>query len=132
MERSTKILWMLLAVCLCIDFILSIMTWNEIRSSVGWVKHIPQKTNFKLRHIVQYGPQTILLASALGRTFGFSVLKRTTIAIITITLIGVLSEIIQIFIPQRIFSFMDMFWDFVGASVGALIYLAYLKISKKL
>jgi len=119
-----NLIWILLLVLVILDILLATWTWQEVRESIGWVKNIPQKTDFKLRHIIQYSPQAFLLALGLER-FKFSLPKRTLLAILGITLIGISTEIIQSFIPTRIPALMDVFWNCFAATIGAFVYYGY-------
>ena len=116
-----NLLWILFIACIILDILLATWTWQEVRDSIGWVKNIPQKTDFKLRHIVQYSPQAFLLGLCLER-FKFSLGKRAILAIIGVTLIGISTEVIQAFTPSRIPALMDIFWNFTAATIGAFTY----------
>jgi hypothetical protein len=131
MNYKTKALWLFFIILIYIDLKLAFASWDDIRNSVGWVKIIPQKTEFKLRHIVQYTPQTIWLCLCMKNTFKISNRYISLIAIVFISSIGALTEVIQLYRPQRIFSYLDMFWNFFAACLGVLIYNTYLQFFKK-
>jgi VanZ family protein len=59
----------------------------------------------------------------LKRTFSYSNFKSAIISVAIITSVGVISEIIQIFIPSRIPAVLDVFWNFFGALFGAVLFL---------
>ena len=126
-----RILWTLFFICLVVDIILATFTWQEVRDIIGWVKNIPQKTDFKLRHFIQYSPQAVLLGFCLEQ-FKFNLNKRALLSIIIITSIGCLTEFIQIFIPSRIPALMDVFWNFSAAVFGSFIYYMIKKIYPRL
>ena len=130
-KKNLIILWAPVLVFTILNVYLSVMTWEDVRSTIGWVKNIPQKTNFKLRHIVQYGPQTFYLAWLCVRTFSLSHKVALFIGIAYVVIMGALGEVIQSFTPSRIPSFYDVMWNLVGGLVGAAIYLLVLQISKQ-
>ena len=100
---------------------LSLLTWTEVRSTLGWVKEIPQNTQFKLRHIVQYTPASMLLSYYCRRFLNLE-WQRTFVMVMTYSIvIGTLSEVIQIFVPSRIPSFLDVFWNLVAGVLGFAI-----------
>lgn len=121
-----KYLWFLFALAVIGDIVLATWTWQDVRSMIGWVKHIPQQTEFKLRHIVQYTPQAILLGFCLEQ-FSMSLMKRSIIVVLGITAIGILTEVIQYFIPTRIPAIMDVFWNFSAALLGGVLYFLFRK-----
>ena len=116
-----NIYWFALIAFICIDVYLSVITWGEIRSSIGWVKNVPQTTSFKLRHIIQYAPQSFILAKAL-EDFYPGLIKRSFLSVITFTVIGAATELIQYFTPSRIGSLYDVGWNLIGATLGAGFY----------
>ncbi|MAZ49202.1 MAG: hypothetical protein CME65_11610 [Halobacteriovoraceae bacterium] len=97
------------------------MSWSEIRETVGWVKNVPQTTSFKLRHIIQYAPQSFILAKALEDLYPRTI-RRSVISIIFYTSIGAITELIQYFTPTRIDSLYDVGWNFIGATLGVALY----------
>ncbi len=108
------------------DLFLSCMSWQEIRNTIGWVKYIPQKTDFKLRHIVQFSPQCFYIALLLHKKFNMR-WPKYPLSIVCITFVGIISEVTQLFISSRIFAFGDIFWNFVAAIIGAILLYLYLK-----
>ena len=104
-------LWLILIIFIFTNIYLAVMSWQDIRDSIGWVKNIPQKTEFKIRHIVQFSPQAFFFSFTFERTFNLSAKKSAIIAIIILALTGIISETIQYFTPSRIASLMDVFWN---------------------
>lgn len=110
------------------DIVLATYTWQEVRESIGWVKNIPQKTSFKLRHIIQYAPQALLFGYFLEH-FSYTLKKRFFLIITYIGAIGIVTEFIQALTPTRIPSVLDVFWNTLAGVTGAYIY--YLLRRKK-
>ena len=105
------------------NFYLSSLTWSGVRQKVGWVKNIPQKESFKVRHIVQYGPLSFSISYGLSRAFlSMSRGKVFLLSVFLGTLDGAFEEIHQKFVPSRIPDLIDVFWDFLGALTGALFF----------
>ncbi len=119
-----KFVWWIPTLCFFVaNFYLSSLSWQDVRNKVGWIKEIPQKQNFKLRHILQYGPPTVTTAVALSKTVpGLPHLKVCLVAVAIVTADGAFEEIHQSFVPSRIPAAKDMVWNLIGALVGALAY----------
>ena len=83
-----------------------------------WLKKIPQKTTFKTRHVLQYGGMASFIYLFLRSLVPWSLCKISTLAVSMATLIGALSEWIQSFVPGRIPSLYDAWFDFLGAVIG--------------
>ncbi len=120
------ILRAILLICIISDFLLATWTWQEVRELVGWVRHIPQHSDIKIRHIVQYAPQVFLFCLCFESRFD-RLFHRILIGIMTILSVGILSEVIQLFIPSRIFSFLDIFWNLIGCLLGGGLYYLFKK-----
>ena len=123
-------LWFLLFLCVLGDIVLATWSWVEVRETIGWVKNIPQSTGFKLRHVFQYSPQSFLCAFCLEQ-FNLNLKRRVLLSILTITMIGILTEIIQMFIPSRIPALLDVMWNFIAAIIGATFYLCLIKYKSR-
>ena len=123
--NTRLLLWIIFLLCIALDISLAFASWDDIRGTIGWVKHVPQKTSFKLRHIVQYSPQAYLLMMCLKKSCNFNLKTRSILTIILISCIGGVTEVIQLYRPQRIFSLMDMFWNFIAACLGVIAYLCW-------
>ncbi len=109
---------------------LSTLTWGETREVVGWVKHIPQKTDFKFRHIVQFAPLGIFAYIALYKTTELSRRKRYLLSFVYVSMVALLSELIQYFIPTRIAALTDAIWSVTGGVIGLALIWIYSKIIK--
>lgn len=125
-----KLGWILFIVFIIIDIVLATWTWHDVRESIGWVKNIPQKTDFKLRHIVQYSPQSFLLLWLI-RPKVTSIYRAALYSTLFITGIGILTEVIQAFIPTRIPAMMDVFWNFIAAVIGVILFMVTEKVRAK-
>jgi len=97
-------------------------TWNEIRQDFGWMRLIPQAGGFKLRHFVEFGSLSFFSAIALSRTFRLSATKLTILAIGLSALNGLLSELIQLNIPQRIPAIEDFFLNVIASFFGVFTF----------
>ncbi len=124
-------LWFIVALLIITNLYLAVMSWQEIRDSIGWVKNIPQKTDFKLRHFVQFSPQAFFLSFTLETTFNLSSKKSALIATLVLTFTGITSETIQYFAPTRIASLTDVSWNFLASVLGACIYIIFRKTINK-
>ncbi|MFA5094187.1 MAG: VanZ family protein [Candidatus Omnitrophota bacterium] len=76
----------------------------------------------KLLHAVEFGALCFLLIRALKGSFtGLSGFRLLAFAVILTTIYGATDEIHQLFVPGRVSSFIDLFFDFLGAlAVGFL------------
>ncbi len=116
-------LWWLIPISLIgFNFWLSGLSWEEIREGLSWVRNIPQSTNFKLRHILQYGPLAALTAHACRRTTRLSLNQCLIVGLIVSSLSGAFEELHQSFIPGRIAAVKDIGFNVVGAAVGVVLY----------
>lgn len=78
----------------------------------------------KLLHAVEYGALCFLLIRALKGSRAYPLTSRAGLiiaAVVLTTLYGATDEIHQLFVPGRIASFLDLFFDFLGAAVVGLI-----------
>ncbi len=106
-----------------VNFYLSSLTWSEVRQNVGWVRNIPQRESFKVRHIAQYGPLAFSISYGLSRAFvSMSKKKVFVLSVLFGTMDGAFEELHQKFVPTRIPAWIDVFWDFLGALTGALCF----------
>jgi len=87
------------------------------------VHHVPIWYHIKLVHLIEYG----FLCFLFLRT-GMSVF----LAILFTTLYGVTDEIHQMFVPNRTAQIIDVFTNFLGASIVCLIYQTFVPSKKKL
>jgi VanZ family protein len=64
-----------------------------------------------------------------GRKFGFELFKKYSFPLffISVFLVGLLSEIIQIWVPYRTFSLMDMMSNLVGIGLGYVVTIVFLR-----
>jgi VanZ family protein len=113
--------WIFLILFTVIDIYLAAVPWQEIRDTIGWVKNIPQSTNFKLRHIVQYTPQVLVLAYFSQSLFK-NRLRVVCYNVLIVTVLGILTEVVQYFTPSRIPSLLDIFWNTFAAVLGGVIF----------
>ncbi len=122
--------WWFFALFVILDFYYAFASWEDIRKSIGWIKHIPQKTDFKIRHIVQFSPQAIWLYWIFFVRQNRSLKVSFILSFLIISLIGALSEAIQILSPTRIPTFQDVFWNVVAALIGSSFSYLYFRYKK--
>jgi len=114
------------------NFYLSSLTWSEVRGNVGWVRNVPQRESFKVRHIVQYAPLSFSISYGFSRAF--SSMSKSKVFILSVflgTLDGAFEEVHQKFVPTRIPALIDIFWDFLGVLTGALLFQLLSRINQK-
>jgi VanZ family protein len=104
------------------NFYASSLTWKEVRARMPFVKTIPQQTDFKLRHVIQYGPQAVAALLALERTAVLGPWEYYVGAVALVTADGGFEEAHQFFVPTRICSLWDVLWDTLGGLTGLLLY----------
>ena len=99
---------------------------------MGWVRNVPQRESLKVRHIVQYAPLSFSISYGFSRFF-ISMNKKKIFALSVFlgTLDGAFEEIHQKFVPTRIPALIDVFWDFLGALTGALLFQLVSRINKQ-
>ena len=110
-----------------INLYLAFNSWDQIRDNFGWVRMVPQSDEFKLRHFVQFTPLTVFALLAIQTAFKFSGHRLYLWGFAAGGFCGFLSEVIQIFIPQRIVSPLDFISNFIAALAGLPIYYALRK-----
>ena len=77
----------------------------------------------KLYHVAEYTILGYLICRALDKGFSWKKYRLLMFGIIFATVYGITDEIHQLYVLGRSFSYWDMFADFIGASIGTLIYL---------
>jgi VanZ family protein len=91
----------------------------------------------------EYRPHTIILPSVLEHVVAYTVAafllgsaydgRLSPIGLVLIlTIYGALMELCQLWIPGRNGHFVDIFADFAGASIGAVIASALLRLNRQL
>jgi len=115
------IYWLPLYFFIFVNLFYSICSWEEIRDHIGWVSVIPQKTNFKLRHLFQYVPQGFYVSTLVFLILKKSHKKAILCGISFVLLQGALSEFLQNFTSSRIPSFIDIGWDLLAGILGSVL-----------
>lgn len=103
----------------------SFWTWEEAREHIGWVKNIPQKTNFKTRHLIKYSLLSLLTIFSFTVSFKYSLKKSLLLSFVVSNFLGIFTEVIQYFTPTRIASHMDVFFNLMGTLIGLSFFLVY-------
>jgi len=129
--RPSRLHWLPVGAAVALNFYLSELSWEEVRTSMGWVKEIPQTTNFKFRHIVQYLPQALLWINALRHNTRLEARSVALVALIAVTITGGLAEVHQAFVPSRIAAATDVLWNFIGGLMGVGLYMIFIKVSNR-
>ncbi len=81
----------------------------------------------KLGHFLAYGLLNWLVLWALHKNFRFSI-RFAILSIIFTTIYGVAMEYIQwAFFPDRFFEYWDMLANFLGATIGYLVFIHFTK-----
>lgn len=129
--KSRTLATMLIVAMIVMDFILALSSWETIRTLTPWVKTIPQVTEFKLRHIIQFAPQGFFLCGfcffSHKTPLKLSLLK----SFIVISFVGCISELLQILTESRIPSPIDCLWNVFGTFLGCLcFYVAFKKMGQ--
>ncbi|MCB0362720.1 MAG: VanZ family protein, partial [Bdellovibrionales bacterium] len=119
MRRQTVQIILILFVA---NVALSLSSCHSLRSSLPWIKNIRQSSEIKVRHFVQFSPQTYIVARTLLPVTSLGPLSITTISFGSVSLFGVLSEFLQSFSPSRIASKMDVFWDLLASLFGLIVF----------
>lgn len=82
-----------------------------------------------IEHAIEYSMLGILLSFGFRRNFD---LKYILILVLIVgSLYGISDEIHQSFVPERVFSFVDMTADAFGSFVGCLIYILFVRFRGK-
>ena len=113
-----------------LNLYLSCLSWQEIRDQFFYVKIIPQSTGFKLRHIVQFAPLSLFSCFAFIKTTQLKLKKIYLYSFLIVFIEATLSEILQIFAPNRISAMMDILWSVLGGLIGLFISYFVLKIQR--
>ncbi|MBI5874232.1 MAG: VanZ family protein [Candidatus Omnitrophica bacterium] len=77
----------------------------------------------KVFHYLEYFPFGLLLTRAFSRTLIHLSLRSLLLIVFVVLLYALSDEIHQLFVPDRFFSFLDMFVDVLGGVSGGFIYL---------
>jgi len=83
------------------------------------VHHVPMWHRIKLVHLIEYGFLCFLFLRALNDQ---PIRKQIFLAIMFTTLYGITDEIHQMFVPNRTAQVIDIFTNFLGASVVSFIF----------
>lgn len=82
-------------------------------------------------HLIEYGVVAVLIHEALGerKARGRRVPAPAVLAILATTLVGTLDELIQLFLPSRVFDPIDILFNFLAATmtVATLMILAWVR-----
>ncbi|MBI4064139.1 MAG: VanZ family protein [Elusimicrobia bacterium] len=111
-------LWGILGLSYALDLYLGGLNQRQLR----WARVVPSQDNFKLRHLVQYGPQAALAATALRVSYSFAPARAAVAAAFLTGSVGSLSEYRQKFVPTRFFLWSDVLWSFIGSCFGSVLY----------
>lgn len=89
--------------------------------------YYPEHPDFlnNLVHFMEFGLLGLLLARALNNGF---TLTRMSIFLLTTaicTMFGLLDEVHQFLVPERMFDLMDLVFDSLGAAVGSGVFIFY-------
>jgi VanZ family protein len=79
-------------------------------------------------HLIEYSILSFLILSVLK--LNFAGIKLYSLTILIIFFVGVLDEVLQLFIPTRIFDFNDIFGNTFGGYLGIAIFWVILKYNK--
>lgn len=124
--------WLAVILAILLNYSLSALSWEEIRIHLGWVKNIPQQTNFKLRHIIQFAPQVWIWTYCIRKSFAVRLQHAVIFAWLAVTLNGAAEEIHQAFVPSRICALRDVLWDSLGALVGLVTCVVFKRLTSKI
>ena len=116
---KSQALWFFVFLYFMVNLWASTLTWQECRKYMPFLKQIPQTQAFKTRHVIQYGPLAVLSSLALVSSFPknhFFLILAGGVLIAASS--GGLAEVIQVFIPTRIPSIKDVFFNLLGALIG--------------
>ena len=84
----------------------------------------------KLVHFTLFAVLCVLLLYAYFRRGQFLTLSQLMWALVVLVLYGLILELVQIVVPGRNFSWMDLFADSIGVVAGNFIFLGYVKVKK--
>ena len=106
-----------------LNFYLSSLTWSEVRNNINFVRKIPQTEQIKPRHVIQYCVLSFSMSYGLSKTFlSLNSNKVFFLSVISTGLSGALEEFHQKFVPSRKPALIDVFWNFLGALLGAFLF----------
>lgn len=77
----------------------------------------------KAIHFLEYIPFGMLMIRAFLKSFGITPLQALLWGTFVITLYALSDEVHQLFVPGRLFSYVDMVFDVLGGFIGGSIYL---------
>jgi len=116
-KNKTSILttWLPLIGCIVVSYVLS---------SIDGVK-LPELNKFnldKLAHAIEFFVITFLMMRTIKHTWpGLGSTGAFFISIFLVMAYGVSDELRQIAVPNRTCDFIDLFFDFIGASTGIFV-----------
>jgi len=121
-----KFLLYLLPVLIYMSFIFYLSSQSRVPVSIGF------DTNGLILHIIEY----FVLGFLVYRFLGNFCTKKSAYFIFFISLLisilyGISDEIHQSFVPNRVFSLIDLGADFLGSFIGIILYLAIQSKRKK-
>ncbi len=72
----------------------------------------------KIFHILEYAPFGFLVMRAIRRTWSLTLIRALLSAFFVVFLYSLSDEYHQLFVPGRVFSFLDQLADVVGSALG--------------
>ncbi len=110
-NKETKVFILVYFAFILINTLLSLLSWSDISRGMGWVASIKQNESMKIRHILQMGPQILLLLLLAHFYLKLSFKKTITLGIWTGSFLAIEAELVQLLSSTRIFSYVDILWN---------------------